>query len=329
MKCYLTTLAGALAYVLTMADGSANNLLIPGQTERLTISGAKIINQIPAARQRQWPKELPIFKRKQSEFSVAGLQALIDQSCFAGTNISALLTPAFQQEGNRRVLNFRTPDGLDYVFVDVRQGRVLLYCGTVRGTKIPPPDAVPALETVRNSAVVLAEILGVPAEELERKEDGSLRMTVIETDQFQRGIKYKESRAVNLSRSIFGYPILSQDDDKIQLQVGVNGHLLKFDMKWTFIEPARTNKLFRLSRVINVIKQADVVADIMNEYPADGIARIQIKDFRVVYVVPDLPSSTASSISEIWPGVVFHVIFESKTGEKTEGGLYAPILDSR
>ena len=78
-----------------------------------------------------------------------------------------------------------------------------------------------------------------------------------------------------------------------------------------------------------VIKQPDVVADITNEYPADGITRILVKDFRVVYVVPDLPPSTAAFASEIWPAVVFHVIFESKSGEKAEGGLYAPILDSR
>ncbi|MCU0785538.1 MAG: hypothetical protein MUF81_16110 [Verrucomicrobia bacterium] len=258
------------------------------------------------------------------------MQALLDQSGFAGTNVAALFQRAAHRDEDRGIINVRTPDGMEYFVVNALQGRVLLYCGTERGGEIPPPDAVPALATVRERAVRLAEMLGVPTAELELKADGSIRMVVMEDDQIRRGIKHKASRSVTMSRTIAGYPILSQDDDKIQLQLGVDGRLLKFDLKWSFIEPLRTNHVLRVSKVLDAIKQGNVVADILNEYPADGIARIEIKDIQVLYVVPDSPSSqTASTNGEMRPVASLYAVFKSKTGERTEGGLFAPILDSK
>lgn len=330
MKHLFTWLAGWLICVFAITDATANDLLIPGQTVRLTISKPEIVNRIPASSRRKWPEKLAVFKRKSGEFPVAGLQALVDQSCFAGTNITALLNLTSNRNDQRGVINLRTSDGLDYLVVNPAQGRVLLYCGTERGGAIPPPDAVPALEAVRDHAVRFAEMLGVPPAELERKSDGSIRMVVMENDRVRRGIKYKASRSVTLSRSIAGCPILSQDDDKIQLQMGAHGRFLKFDLKWTLVEPLRTNHVLQVSKVLAAIKQGDVVADAMNEYPADGIARIEIKDIRVVYLVSDSPAAQkVSTTDEIKPVALLHAIFKSKSGEKTEGGLFAPILDSK
>ncbi|MCX7722681.1 MAG: hypothetical protein N2379_06420 [Verrucomicrobiae bacterium] len=302
---------------------------MPGQTVRLAISNPEIVNRIPASSLRKWPEKLPVFRRKRADFPAVGLQTLVDQSCFAGTNVAALLNSASNRVEDRALINIRTPDGLDYFFVNPQEGRVLLYCGTERGGDIPPPDAVPPLETVRDQAIRFAELLGVPTAELERKPDGSIRMIVMENDRIRRGIKHKASRSVTLFRTIAGYPILALDPDKIQLQLGVNGRLLKFDLKWCFIEPARTNHVLPISKVLDGIRQGCIVGDVTNEYPPGGIARIEIKDIRVVYVVPNSSLSQAASPNgEIWPAAFLHAVFKSKTGEKTEGGLFAPILVS-
>jgi len=326
----MAKLTGVLLFVLWIANAHANDLLMPGQTAPLPVAGFELVNRIPGSSLRQLPEKLPVFKRKPRVFSPSGLKALLDQSSFAGTNISELLNPRANQNQEHSAARLSSRDGLDYFIVNPLEGRVILNNSAKRGDQIPSADAVPPLESVRERALRLTEMLGVPTTEIERKADGSIRVVARENDRIQRGIKFKASRSVTMSRSIAGFPMLSQDDDKIHLQLGVNGRLLKFDLKWSVIDPVRTNYVLSVSKVLDAIKQGNVAADVMNEYPPGGVARIEIKDIRVVYYLPaSLPSQNVPTSSEIRPLASLHVIFKSKTGEKTEGGLIAPILDSR
>jgi hypothetical protein len=167
---------------------------------------------------------------------------------------------------------------------------------------------------------------------MERKPDGSIhvRRTEDTTHGLGGAINYKSRRSVTLFRNISGYLVRGLDEDNIELELGVNGRLLKFNFKWPPIEAAARNKLFSISQIIGQIKSGKVLGDVINEYPADGIAEIELTDFQIFYYVatpfPYGRDSTGSA--GIRPMIEFLVNFKSSKGEKTEGSLFVPVLES-
>jgi hypothetical protein len=175
-------------------------------------------------------------------------------------------------------------------------------------------------------------MFGVSTNEMERNRDGSIhiRKTENTTSHLGGSIKYKSRRSVTVFRSIEGYLVRSLDEDKIELELGVDGRLLKFNLKWPNIEATRTNKVFGISAIIDEIKKGEVLGDLMNEYPSDSIAQIELKDFQVFYYVSTMfPYRKRSpTTADIRPMIEFLATFKSKQGEKTEGGLFVPLTES-
>ena len=126
--------------------------------------------------------------------------------------------------------------------------------------------------------------------------------------------------------------VRSLDEDKVELELGVNGRLLKFNFKWPNIETVRTNKVFAISQIMDKIKRGDVLADPSNEYPADGIAEIVLKDYQIFYYVsamfPYGKRAVTTPSPDIQPMIEFLAIFKSRKGAETEGGLFARLIES-
>ena len=199
----------------------------------------------------------------------------------------------------------------------------------------PPPDAVPNFKATWDRALQLAEMFGVTTNEMEKKPDGSIHIRKTENTSSHLGgsIKYKSRRSVTVFRSINDFLVRSLDEDKIELELGVNGQLLKFNFKWPNIEIANKKRTLALAEIIDRIKMGDVLADPQNEYPPGGIAQVELTGFQIFYYVATmLPYSQAQMASqnpEIRPMIEFLANFKSKNGEKTEGGLFAPLIESQ
>src|SRR5207249_791134 len=129
-----------------------------------------------------------------------------------------------------------------------------------------------------------AAIFGVSTNEMWHKEDGSIRFHKADEKTSARGgaIKFIRNRSVSVSRGVEGVPIL-MNDDKVELELGVNGRPLKFELQWPIIEAVRTNRVLKISQILDAIKHGQALAGVMNEYPADGVAKIELRDLDVVY----------------------------------------------
>jgi hypothetical protein len=124
--------------------------------------------------------------------------------------------------------------------------------------------------------------------------------------------------------------VRSLDEDKIELELGVNGRLLKFNFKWPNIEVVRTNNVLTVSAIMDEIKKGQVLGDMINEYPPGGIAQIELTDFQVFYYVATMFPYGKRSPTEtnIRPMIEFLATFKAKDGEKTEGSLFASLTES-
>jgi len=274
--------------------------------------------------------ELPTFKwsGQPRNFPVAALQTLLDETPFAGTNVASLfLNPTNSNDG----IKIGSRDNQDYFIVMPAAGRIAIQ-HTDRSPGDPPPDAVPDFEAVWRRALRFAEMFGVSTNEMERNQEGAVHIMKTEntTSHLGGSIRYKSRRSVTVFRSIRSYIVRSLDQDKIELELGVDGRLLKFNLKWPNIEATRTNKVFGISAIIDEIKKGEVLGDLMNEYPSDGIAQIELKDFQVFYYVSTMfPYGKRSpTTADIRPMIEFLATFKSKQGEKTEGGLFVPLTES-
>lgn len=200
-----------------------------------------------------------------------------------------------------------------------------------RRGEFPPPDAVPDFNTVCQRALRLAESFGVSTNEMERDLDGSLHVHKTEntTSHLGGAVKYKSKRAVMVSRSIAGYLVRSLDEDKIELDLGVDGQLLKFNFKWPNLEATSTNHVLGVSAMMNEIKTRQALGDVTNEYPSGGIAQIEVTDFQIFYYVSNVFSDGQRSTgnADIRPMIEFLAKFKSSHGDVTEGGIFAPVTE--
>jgi hypothetical protein len=171
-------------------------------------------------------------------------------------------------------------------------------------------------------------MFGVTTNELERNDDGSIFMRKTDNKTVARGgaIKFMSRRSVRVARTVAGYPFLA-NDDRVELALGVKGRLLQFDLKWRLMDAIATNRLFTMEQIMDNIKKGNVFADEMNQYPADGISQILIKDFRIYCFIPASPDyRPVSTNTDIFPIASFHAVFTSKSSKSEDGELYTPLI---
>jgi hypothetical protein len=325
----MNRIAALLLLTQVVCQGQTR-LQMPVLGEPLPQTTFDVVSRISSEKLARMPKELPSYNwsRQPRNFPLGALQTLLDQSAFAGTNISKLFASStYLNDG----FTLTSQDNQDFFVVTPAAGRIAVQ-DTDRSHEYPPPDVVPDFGVTWNRALELAEMFGVSTNEMERKPDGSIhiRKTENTTSHMGGSIKYKSRRSVTVFRIINGFLVRSLDEDKIELELGVNGRLLKFNFKWPNIEVANTKRTLTLPQVIDRIKQGDALGDSQNEYPPGGIAQVELTDYQVFYYVstmhPYLRHSTAPQSPDIQPMIEFLATFKSKNGEKTDGGLFISVV---
>ncbi len=318
------------------AHGQTNTFVMPLIGEPLPTSKFEIINQIPKSRLSSAPKTLPIcrYSSKPREASCAGLQELLDMSVFKGTNISDLFHGQTNVLLLRETVRLATPKNLDYFSIDPDRGSVSVYNNIGTGvnlrTETPEYDTIPNFESIQKQVMSFARMFGVSTNEMERKEDGSILLRRTDGTTVARGgaVKFISRRSVGVSRSVAGYSFLG-NDEKMELVLGVKGRLQQFDLRWRPMEAVRTNRVFDVNEILEQIKQGRVLGDVMNKYPNDGIAKITLKDIRILYYVPTSENhGPVSPSADIFPIASLHAVFSSKKGEAEEGGLFVRLTES-
>ncbi len=305
-------------------------LEMPMQGEPLPQAAFELVDKIPASKLACLPKELPSFawSKRPRDFSDAALQKLLDESAFAGTNVASLLPSATNREKD---IKLTSHDNQDYFIVMPAVGRILIHT-TDRSRDYPPPDAVPDFDALWRQVSDLAKMFGVSTNDMERRPDGSIhiRKTENTTSHLGGAVKYKSKRSVTVFRSIDGYLVRSLDEDKIELESGINGRLLDFNFQWPNIEATHTNSALAVSALMDEIKKGQVLGDVINEYPPGGIAKVELTDFQVFYYVSTmLPYARRSTAeTDIRPMIEFLATFKAKDGEATEGSLFVPLTQS-
>jgi hypothetical protein len=335
MKNPFFLLVGSLLLLATIAPAQTK-LDMPVVGQSLPSADFKLVNKIPKSHLAAWPKSLPVFRysAKPSQFRIEDLQKLIDESVFAGTNLNALLGSQTNLLLLSETVRLATQNGLDSFFADPSRGSILLQqhgYGVDLRKETPPYDGVPSFETISNRVMQYAQMFGVSTNEMERREDGTIRLLKTDGKTLMRGgaINFISRRSVGVSRCAAGYVFIG-NSDKIELILGVNGYIEQFRFIWPAMEAVRTNKLLTIDRVLEEIKRGNILGDVSNEYPADGIAQITLKDARIeYYAYSPRGFGAVSTNTDVFPLISFHAVFKSKSGKTEEGGLYAPILDSK
>jgi hypothetical protein len=174
-------------------------------------------------------------------------------------------------------------------------------------------------------------MFGISTNEFERKADGSILLRKADATTVARGgaVKFISRRSVGISRSVLGFTFLGSDE-KVEMSLSPSGRLEQFQLKWRPMTVVRTNRLFGINEIVEKIKSGQALANVRNEYPDQGIAKITLKDFRIQYYVPlperGIPISTNTGIIPI---ASILAEFKPKSGKAKEGVLFAPILNSR
>ena len=294
----------------------------------------EVVNKIPNSHLKRLPQTIPVFRysAKPVNFSIAGLQMLLDESPFVGTNILDLLHGQTNVEQIQEPIRLATARSLDHFFVDPSHAGISIGVhgiGVDIRKETPPYDAIPNFDAIRDRVLRYAELFGVNTNEIERKEDGSLLLHKTDSKTVMRGgaVKFISERSVAISRSIDNH-VIHLNNDSVKLTLGVNGCLLDFELNWRPMEAVRTNRVFAVNEILDNIKKGEVLADVTNEYPDDGIVSITLKDIRIDYYTPtSFNSKTVSTNPDIFPIASIYCTFKSKSGKSTDGGLFARIAE--
>lgn len=321
-----------LLFTVASLHGQTNHFAMPLIGEPVNVANVEIINKIPKSHLNRLPSTVIVFKysSKPRLFPTNALQSLLNETVFRGTNLFEY--PSLSTN------SYLLPDGIslsdrnnNYFVVNPQQGRVLV--GNIENhVQTPPPDAVPSFDAVEKKLLQLTEMFGISTNELERGENGVIRIQKSDetTTQLGGAVHFVNSRSAKVFRYIGGRTTWLLDDG-VSLRLGIDGQLLQFQLKWSIIEPIRTNQAFQISQIIEEIKRGQVLADVMNQYPTDGISKIELKDIVIDYYAPyQNPHSpvtlTKPVDQEIFPIASLYVNFKSKSGKVTDGGLFAPII---
>lgn len=329
MKRQLSFIQGwCLSLLASFICGQKSDALeMPTIGQRLPVAGFELINQIPASHIRQLPSALPTYRysAKPSDIPVETLQTLIDKSVFVGTNALDLLNRSTNSGTSGDSIRLTTARGLDFLVITPSKGAVLLQ--NQNRDFNPSPDAVPSFEVVRQELLRYAQAFGISTNDMEKRE-GDIHPIRTEDKISRRGgaVKFIARRSVAFSRSISGHTLLA-NGDKIELALGLNGSLLKFDLNWPTMEAVSTNQLYTIDQILAEIKKGNFLGDLSNEYPTDGVAEIVLKAIRIdYYSYSHRGFGPASTNTDIFPVASLYAVFKSKLGKTTEGGLYAPAV---
>ncbi len=300
---------------------------------RLPATGFKLVNQVPRSRSAKLPKMLPVFRYEASprDFSTNALQSLLDQSVFSGTNVVSLLRGHDGIGTLDGTIRLATTNHMDYFFVDPVAGSISYAThdlGVNLRVETPEYDSIPDFGTMLAKVLHYASSFGVNTNELELKDDGSLFMRRTDDKTVSRGgkVKFISRRSLMIARSLAGYPLLSSNH-KVELVLGVKGRLLKFELIWPNLETLRTNRVLSMDQMTANIKKGVVLADMMTQYPADGVSEVILKDYRVFYYLPETRNFHLSTGQDIVPIISFHAVFKSKNGKSEDGGLFTPLVE--
>ncbi|HUE37689.1 MAG TPA: hypothetical protein VMO20_09880 [Candidatus Acidoferrum sp.] len=318
-----------LLFSITLGNAQTR-LEMPMQGDPWPQTTFELVNKIPASKFAKLPKALPSYawSNRPRDFSTTALQKLLNESVFAGTNIASLFPSSTNRGGN---IKLTSRDNQDYFIMMPSAGRILIH-EIDRSRDYPPPDAVPNFDSLWRQMIDLAQMLGVSTNDMERKIDGSIhiRKTENTTSHLGGAVKYKSKRSVTVFRSIDGYLLRSLDQDKIELECGINGRLLDFNFQWPNITATHTNPVLSASAIMSEIKNGQVLGDVINEYPSGAISKVELTDFQVFYYVATmlpygrhLPGET-----DIRPMIELLATFKAKDGEATEGSLFVPLTQS-
>lgn len=300
---------------------------MPG--ERLPKGDYKISSEVPASGIKRIPRSLPVFRYtlKARAFETNTLQALLGQSSFSGTNIADVL----RSLTNKDVVRLASLQGPERFYFNPGAGAVNVVnrdSGVDFRKETPAYDDVPSFDAIGEKLFRYAQAFGISTNELQRDDKGAIVLKRTDDTTISRGgaVKFINRRSVAVLRSAAGYPFLASRD-RIELVLGVKGRLLKFETMWPSMEAVGTNSVFSLEQVVENIRRGEVFADETNQYPEGGISEIVLKDLRVFYLAPDMGrGAVVSTNTDIVPIVSFYVVFKSKSGNTTEGGLLTHLV---
>ena len=63
------------------------------------------------------------------------------------------------------------------------------------------------------------------------------------------------------------------------------------------------------------------------QYPADGVAEVILKDYRLFYYLPESRNFRPLANQDIVPIISFHAVLKSKSGKTEDGGLFTPLVE--
>lgn len=311
------------------------SLEMPVIGEKIPVQKFELVNRIPKSHLKRLPKELLVFRYSATprELSVAGLQELIDLSAFKGTNIAEVLHAQTKTITATEPFRLATANNADYFSIDPVRGGIFVYnqsAGANFRSNTPPYDSIPNFDSIRDRVLHHAQMFGISTNDMERKDDGSLSLQRTDATTVARGgaVKFISRRSVGISRSIAGYTLLGSDE-KVEMVLGTNGKLEQFQFKWRPMIAVHTNRLLGIKEIVEKIKSGQALANVRNEYPDEGIAKITLKDIRIQYYVP-FPQRGApvSTNINIVPIASILAEFKPKSGKSKEGVLFAPILNA-
>ena len=320
----------SLSFTATWVSAQSGTLEMPMIGQRLPVAGLQFVNRIPRSHLEQLPKVLPVYRYSSMPtcFPAGALQALLDKSAFAGTNIVTLLGGRTNTASVSEPIRLATVRGLDYFLVAPSTGAIVVQNHSRNPN--PPPDAVPSFDAVREQVLRYARSFGISTNDMD-KVDGAIHPQRTEDKVTRMGgaVRFIARRSARFSRSIDGHTLLA-NDDRIELALGPDGCLLKFDLKWPDIAAVRTNRLFTPDQLVAAIKAGNVLADVSNDYPSDGVSQIILKDIHVdYYAFSPRGFGSVSTNADIFPVASIFAVFTSKSGKTQEGGLYAPLCASQ
>ncbi len=324
-----------LAILLSTLICWGQNLQLDFASGLALSTNVEVVNKIPKSHLKRLPKELPVFRYsgKPRNFSTDGLQWLLEQSVFAGTNITELLPLTNSNSVKTGVCLKNEKNPPDAFWVNPLRGDVHVE-NVERKIITPKSDAVPSCDEIRERLLKLTKMLGIKTNEMEISNGivqitcGDARTSAWSGHGMER-VNIVSERWATIPRGVEGCSSWLFDD-KITLDYGVDGRLIKFSMHWPEIEPVRTNRLLTVAEMIGKIKSNQALTD-ATDVTGNDVAQIMLKDIEIQYYYrqPAGFRGIAPNKTDIYPIAAILATFKSKSGQTENAGIYFPLLESQ
>jgi hypothetical protein len=331
---FKTTIGLSILLLALVCRGQVDNPQMEFASRLNLSTNVEIINKIPKSHLKRLPESLPVFRYsgKPRMFLTNGLQILLEQSAFAGTNLTDLLhsTNWDSIESGFSLKNKKRPP--DTFSFNPLRGEILVE-NIERKTTIPQSDTVPTFDEIQRRLLKLTEMLGVKANEMELS-NGVVKVTCGDaktsawSGHGMERIHFVNERWATIPRGVKGYSSWLFED-KIALNYRVDNRLIKFSIHWPEIEAVRTNRLLTVANMIGKIEQNDALTD-ATDIPGQDVTRITLKDIEIQYYnrQPAGFHGMTPLKTDIYPIAAILATFKSKSGQTEDAGIYFPILES-